>query len=860
MKKSMKSLVLSVVTLSMLAACNGNSNSTAESISKNPEVSETVSSNEPISNSSEIIIPTSSSSSSSSTAVARTDIVISATKTDADLNERILLSANVTGVTYSTTQGATIDGDIFFASKEGTYVVTGHKDGDFNDGTIIIRVSFKKTAAKVKNVLKDLKTNKNYTLNFTTLLGNNKLYRTPTYAFNEQEGQGQALLDNNLSSISGSKVSHFIKLVNNKLVVGSAVVYVDTSTGDSEVATNLDEIDAFYDVNVDKLSFTEANGKIYCPDREIRYTIASMLGSISVMFGDELEFDFDDNHNLTVRVMFYDPDTGEVDEEGTNAFGTLTFTNIGTTSAPIVDDALKNLTISNSKMSDEVASSFMSTKGHLKTSIKFVAGNAYADLGTSEYHFDEKYLKEDVVSNSQVLHNFYEKVGEDACKVGIGHDNTLNKVDVAYWSDFTFPYTTFNVDDFRQVGEHTYSYLGDNASFIADNLAWASIGEEKIAYINATESNGKITSVTCETRNKLYDIGTANKSVYAYGKYVYEIEVIPYETLVPPTPFEADSNTNTISGYFNEFNKENANYTLTLTDGAATGSYKKIKVTSGTILVEQYVNSTQTRTYRGYHTLPDGVIEFTVVNGTDDYRVKLEKDVNLNGKSSASLLGFDIAPEIMKISSNNSLAFKDGVLYGGEGLFKDFKYASYAYDDTVAFTLQNNKITNIHYKWYDADNAWEDAVISDYGTTALNSDFETGLLAKLANIRTTGTVNSWQEEDANTYNLLLNLLGADNVGLVPYVYNAAYSGNYTGSVNATGTMVSIKLPSSMSYSDEFKSAFIDAAVANGLTDNRTTSSSGTTTYKATKMIGEKMLTIQFVGQYSLGILFKVPNN
>ena len=64
----------------------------------------------------------------------------------------------------------------------------------------------------------------------------------------------------------------------------------------------------------------------------------------------------------------------------------------------------------------------------------------------------------------------------------------------------------------------------------------------------------------------------------------------------------------------------------------------------------------------------------------------------------------------------------------------------------------------------------------------------------------------------------------------------------------------------MSYSDEFKSAFIDAAVANGLTDNRTTSSSGTTTYKATKMIGEKMLTIQFVGQYSLGILFKVPNN
>ena len=501
-------------------------------------------------------------------------------------------------------------------------------------------------------------------------------------------------------------------------------------------------------------------------------------------------------------------------------------------------------------MSDSVASSFMSTKGHLKTTIKFVAGNSYANLGTSEYHFDEKYLKEDVVSNSQVLHNFYEKDGDDACIVGVGHDNTLNKSATAYWSDFTFPYKTFNVNDFRQIGEHNYTYLGDNASFIADNLAWANIGEEKIAFINATESNGKVTSITCETRNKLYDIGTTSQSVYAYGKYVYEIEVIPYETLVPPSPYEADTNTNTIRNYFNEFNKENANYTLTMTDGAATGSYKKIKVTPKTILVEQYLNSTQTTTYRGYHTLDDGTIEFSVINNGDDYRVKLEKDVDLNGKSLASLLGFDIAPEIMDVS-NGSLVFKDRVLNGGEGLFKDLKYASYAFDDSVTFSVQNNKISNIYYKWYEADNAWENVAVSNYGTTALNSEFETELLNRLATIRTAGVLHSWQEEDENIYNLLLNLLGEDNIGLVPYIYNPEYSGNYTGGLSTSGYMVSIKIPVSMSYSNEFKNAFIDAAVANGLNDER----SGTT-FKATKEIGDKKLTIQFVGQSSLGIMFK----
>ena len=853
MKKTIKSLALSIVTLSMLAACNGNTKSSAEVILSN-ETSSLVSSNEPASNSSEIIIPTSSStSSSSSTNVPKTDIVVNATKTEADLNERILLSSNVSGVTYSTTAGATIDGDVFVATKEGTYVVTAHKEGNYNDGTIIIRASFRKTTAKVKNILKDLKNNQNYTLNFNNLLGAAKLYRTKTYAFNTQEGQGQALLDNNLTSISGSKVSHFIKLVNNKLVVGSAVVYTDTSTGESEVAKNLDEIDAFYDVDVDKLTFTEADGKIYCADRSIKYTVACMLGSISVMFGDELEFDFDDNHNMTIRVMFYDPDTGEIEQEGVDNFGYLTFTNIGTTSAPIVDDALKSLTISNTALSAEVASSFMSTKAHLKTKIKFVAGNAEADLGTSEYHFNEQYLKEDVDSNSQIIHNFYEKNGEDAYKVGIGYNNELRKEATAYWSDFTFPYATFDLSDFRKTGDHTYTYLGDKCPSLANDLAWANIGEENIAYMNATETNGKISSIYCETRNKLYDIGTSS-SVYGYGKYVYEIEVIPYENLVAPAPFVADSETATITGLFNEFNKADANYTLKFTDGAATGSYKTIKVTPTTILVEEYLNSSQTRNYRGYHTLPDGVIEFSLVSQGDGYRVKLDRDVDLGGKTLASLLGFNLSPEIVKFTSNSTLAFKDGVFYGGEGLFSDFKYNDYAYDDTMKFTVSSNKISNIHYKWYEADNAWEDVAISNYGTTAFTSEFEKGLLTQLANIRNAGTVSSWQEEDEATYNALLTLLGSENVDLIPYVYNSEYTGKYTGALSSSGTMVSIRLPSSMSYSTEFKTAFIAAAVANGFTDE----SSGTT-YKATKMIGEKRILIQFIGQYSLGITFKVPN-
>ena len=48
-----------------------------------------------------------------------------------------------------------------------------------------------------------------------------------------------------------------------------------------------------------------------------------------------------------------------------------------------------------------------------------------------------------------------------------------------YWSDFTFPYATFDISDFKKTGTNTYSYLGDNCGDLANDLAWASIGEEK---------------------------------------------------------------------------------------------------------------------------------------------------------------------------------------------------------------------------------------------------------------------------------------------------------------------------------------------------------------------------------------------
>ena len=141
MKKSIKTVLLSLALVGTLAGCDFDQNSTSSSASANSSDTSLTSS----SSSSETSLPSSSSissSSESSSVVTKTDIVLTAEKTNLDVNESVTITSNVEGVTYSTVEGASVNAGVFSATKEGTFVVTAHKDGDYNDGTITFTVTF----------------------------------------------------------------------------------------------------------------------------------------------------------------------------------------------------------------------------------------------------------------------------------------------------------------------------------------------------------------------------------------------------------------------------------------------------------------------------------------------------------------------------------------------------------------------------------------------------------------------------------------------------------------------------------------------------------------------------------------------
>ncbi len=775
------------------------------------------------------------------------DIVIPAEQENGvDVNERVILICNVEGVTYTTTEGASVVDGVFTATKEGTYVVTGHKDGNYIDGTVTITVAFKKTAAKIKGILKAMKEGQNFTITASNLLGTNKIYRTKDYFFDSQSNEGQALFTNIIPDTQFDKVAHYIKLVNNELIIGNDVLY-QTQSGDINVATDLYDTDGLYYVDVDALELSEDNGVFYTEDKNTIVAMACMIGSEYVLYADKIEFSFNSNYDLCARVIYIDPNTNEIDEQSTSAFGYIKFTDVGKTVAPVLDEAMKNVSVSETGMSEEVASSFMLKQAHIKATIKQIVGEDTQVLGTSEYHFNEKYLIEEKVVRGTTYHNFYEKDESGyANYVGIGPDNQLVRTSAREWDEFTFPFATLTLSDFRQTTAHTYSYLGYSSDAVAKYLAWANIGDNTISYITAKEENGKIVSFVCETENQLYNIGTEDNPVYEYGKYVFEIQVLEYEEIVAPAPFEADADTVKIQTYLNDLTESGANYTLMIGDHYSPSDLTTIKVTEKTILIKEYKNGVTT--YRGYHMLDDGVIEFSAENDNDEATARLVKDVELQeGQSLASLLGLNIAPETLKFDEDGNIVFKEGVLNAGKALFNDFYWKDYALDGSIKFTVYNNYISSINFKYGDGNNLAQYANLFMFGTTGLTSTFEKDLTAKLATIKDAPKPTSWAEESPAAYEKLVALVGEANIGLIPYVYDAAYSGNFDdGKTNDAGTMVSIKLKSG-SFTDAYRLAITEACVALGFTKASNT--------KATLAVDGKTLTVSTLGS-TFAVLFK----
>ena len=781
-------------------------------------------------------------------------IVLTADKESILVNEPTAINCNVVDATYSVSEGGFIEDGYFYATKEGNYTITAHKEGDYLDGTLNISVSFEMSPMQVKAYLKGMSIGQNYTLKCSNLLGNQTIIRTKNYYYDSQMKEGQALFTNIIPNTQFDKVAHYFKLNNNELIVGNDVVYT-TPEGADKIATDLYPCDDFNYLKLDGMTVDKIGDAFYTTDDDLFNTISKLLKSEFVLYADKLEFKFNDD-DLVIRAIFLDPYSGDVLSEYTNQIGELVFSNIYSTKDQSLEQLINDYTISEEGMNEDVASSFMGIEGHLKSVVRQVVDEQETVLGSVEYNYDDEYLVREVNDGTSIKREFFERDfrQDEAYYIAISPDNNVIREKYGSWNEFTFPFKELTLDDFRQTGEHTYTYFGYDSNGISGALAWTTLSQNPIIYITATEQDGLIASFHCETINTISSIDVGGTTRYVPSKYIIDIEVLDFEYISRPEPFDSDSVSLNVRSAIEKLTCQNANYSMFIADHlAADDSFKKVKVTDKTILIEEYNDSKNESKYWGYHTLDDGVIQFSATANGNTASVKLVKDINLGDKPLVSLLGFNVAPETL-YNTGDYYVFKDGVINGGSALFNVFKYREYAITNTITFYDHGmGEIFKMEYKIGSSDYDLEYALFDDYDRTSFDSAFEQDLISKLATIRDNAVPTSWEEEFPEAYNLVLGLLGPDNIHHFAYVYDPEVSGNLVrASLNDSGNMVSIRFAekSSQTFSENYKKALIAACVATGMNDESTS-----TAFRCTLVIGEKKLTIQVLPS-TIGVLFK----
>ena len=119
MKKSIKTVLLSLALVGTLAGCDFGQTPTSSSATSSNSSDTSITSS---TSSSESSSSTSNSTSSSSSIVVKTDIVLTADKARVEVNEQLTINSNVDGVTYSTEEGASVVNGVF---KGGN--ICGHR-------------------------------------------------------------------------------------------------------------------------------------------------------------------------------------------------------------------------------------------------------------------------------------------------------------------------------------------------------------------------------------------------------------------------------------------------------------------------------------------------------------------------------------------------------------------------------------------------------------------------------------------------------------------------------------------------------------------------------------------------------------
>ncbi len=651
------------------------------------------------------------------------------------------------------------------------------------------------TAKKILTALNEIKTKKNYQIDYTVDDVAQRDILTENYLYYQSQKTGAAKLENVDKSVYKDD-----KILYSFEVSDEGEVEVIRPIQDSRGVPyfNPYQLDYFqllgeegYVFNDSDFSSFGDNGALYSTNESLTYIVAYSLGrgsaySSGSYSGVDFLFEGDGLHVCLLNT----DDNGEL-EELDDTRGVIS--NIGTAKDDTVEAFFAPSYSLGEELSADASEMLLSASLHSETRISAYDGKNSTLSNTIVVDYDEDNLKAVVSSSSYKQEATYSR-GQDGNAVK-KYLNGRNEIAEDPWTNESFDTYVkkskdfFKRNEFRKIKEGTYRYFGLDAGALLFPYCQIDLSGYTFSTIDATlDANGKVSSIKATTD---YIASTSGDSI-TYYQLIFSIggfkiaDTIADKT--PLTPIQGIDNE--LKTAFDTFKNKSNNVKIHFIDDILGNdeyqAYTDYYFTNNVILRDKkYAVSSSNpnaddHEYSGYYETGDGVSGF-YINKTKDTIVPTstadENDsISNHWLDKTFALSTDIFEKDTSDESGKTYKIRDGVDDISKQLtFLNDKEMAELDPSTFTMKLDNSgRISEIRYTFVSL--ATRKATL----TFEYSSDLEIPayVTEKLASVKKWVVIENWQEESENIYEQLTELFGKEFADFLPYYFDEDLAGNW----------------------------------------------------------------------------------
>lgn len=640
------------------------------------------------------------------------------------------------------------------------------------------------TKEELFNKLKEVASNHNYTLDY--------IYKNQTYSnivneqyyINSSQNIGYVLLD----SVYENYPQVFYKMeINPTINVQEILTYTDSDDNLLPV-TEISQLDDLSILNDPSFNISEKDFK-YVKKGVFKVSNKNLLKAFANLLGyeDSLFNSFDisySNDSFTFVLNQYKNIENQIAEEERKGV----ITNINISKDEEVESLFENSYLPNNKITSSLLSKLTKSSLSFENSIYYVSDQEKL-IGSEVFSYNSSSYSSKLTSNNKTTLQSYKEVRGKVAQVMLNAYNELETIiipSVSYTS-LPFIYKYVDTSEFLTSDFKTYKYYGMNIKNIASSITNVSLPSEyRFVEFSLNLENNEITSANLKTNTVIND----NKPTY----YSFDIDIKTSNIVIStPSILKENENTSKVKEIFTNF-KNSTSFKI-----SSSTSYNKARINyefDKDIFITSKYDHEDNLNLTGTYLKDQKLQNFISNNNT----FQLQGRPYQGNIQDSFMLNF--AYEIFDIQ-DNSIVLRDDIYNLSSSMLLGY-YGNMLISNSFKLEIENNLPKKISYN-YDLFGGYTGLETLEF---TYNHSIDASTRNKIESLPSWSKPTSWQEENENVYNELVNFYSKEIADTIPYIYSENTTGSFGTFITTNLNIFSFK--AKLEDYNLFYQAFIDA--------------------------------------------------